>query len=117
MLQSIQLKTCRFDFDHSRGYCQTVFPDGKFVPAVPHDTDEYRATAAELGYGAHTIQMCFDHELIHTLLAEAGGLDYSPVLRHVADEENSDLSERESGEEEAHVMAFQKILNQARCRH
>lgn len=64
--------------------CMTVLPDGKRVPACPHDTDEYRATAERLGYGADTTRMCIEHELAHNWLDHALGMPVSPVMHAVA---------------------------------
>ena len=47
---------------------RTTLHDGKQIPAVPHDTDSYRATAERLGYGSQTGRMCGEHELLHTAL-------------------------------------------------
>lgn len=112
-MQILKLKTCEFAFDAEKGYCQTTFADGAVVPAVPHDTDEYRERAQYLGYGEDTMRMCFDHELLHTLIAEARGLDYSPVLRYVAD--GHGMTEAEIGEEEARVLTFQRFLMRSRA--
>jgi hypothetical protein len=112
-MQIIQLRACQFEFDHAKGYCCTTFSDGARVPAVPHDTDEYRQRAFDLGYGDNTTQMCFDHELLHTLIAEARGDSFSRVLRHVA-VGCSEITEQEIGEEEARVMEFQKFLKWVR---
>lgn len=77
--------------DDGRCWLETVFFDGSRVPACPEDTDEYRATALRLGYGADTWSMCRDHELGHSWLAVSRGvgefaarLDYSPTLWAVA---------------------------------
>jgi len=66
---------------------RTTLHDGKQIPAVPHDTDSYRATAERLGYGSETGRMCGEHELLHTALACWLGLLESPVMRSVAEGE------------------------------
>ena len=65
-------------------FLETVFPDGTRVPAIPQDTDEYRATAQRLGYGTDIWALCREHEIAHTLVARALGLEYSPTLWAVA---------------------------------
>jgi hypothetical protein len=64
---------------------RTTLYDGKQIPAVPHDTESYRATAERLGYGSETGRMCVEHELLHTALACWFGLFESPVMRAVAE--------------------------------
>jgi hypothetical protein len=49
-------------------YLETVFPDGSRVPAAPHDSDQYRATAVACGYGDDTWRLCREHEIAHTTL-------------------------------------------------
>ncbi|GAC1495954.1 MAG: hypothetical protein NVS1B6_00600 [Steroidobacteraceae bacterium] len=92
-------------------YLETVFPDGATVPAAPQDTDEYRATAEDLGYGADTMRLCLEHEVLHTAIAELRGESFSQVLRDVADGKAGEASH---GEEETRVLNFQKLLNQLR---
>ena len=85
-------------------YVETVFPDGRVVPARPEDSDSYRETARECGYGENTFRMCLHHELLHAILAEAQGLPYSPTIRAVAEGRDGSL------EEESRVMQFQRRL-------
>lgn len=61
-----------------------ILPDGVRVPAAPHDTASYRETAASHGYGADTIMLCREHEIMHNLLAAWLGLPESPTMRQVA---------------------------------
>ncbi len=65
-------------------YVTSTLMDGKVVEAMPHDTAEYAATAARVGYGGDLAAMNRDHELTHHLLADALGLVESPVMRAVA---------------------------------
>jgi hypothetical protein len=83
---------------------ETIFPDGRTVPACPEDNDEYRKTAREHGYGEDTFRLSLHHELLHTMLAEFIGLSYSPTLRAVAEGREGDACEEEQ------VMRFQKRL-------
>jgi hypothetical protein len=89
-------------------YVETQFPDGTLVPAVPEDTDAYRATARSLGYGADTARMNREHDPLHSWLAEKLGLPHSPVLWAVA---HGTLAQGDFGAEEALTLAFQRLLN------
>ena len=64
-------------------YSEVELPDGRVIPAVPHDDADYTARAARLGYpdGA---AMNREHDAVHAALAHVFGTT-SPVLRHVAD--------------------------------
>lgn len=89
------------------GYARTdtVLHDGKIVPAVPHDTDIYRATALRLGYGADTAALCIEHEIAHVALAHFLMLPESPVMRAVADGDFTNAALLDL--EEAAVLAVQ----------
>lgn len=79
----------RYRFDHATveitaNRVRTVFDDGNTCDGVPTYTAEQEARAVALGYGAgrgNVRRMHVEHELLHTLLAEAAGLTYSPSLR------------------------------------
>ena len=86
----------------------TTLHDGAVVHAVPHEDAAYLAHAGELGYGADTARMSYEHELLHTLLADWLGLDESPVLRAVADGTWQD-GPASLGEEETAVLAIQRL--------
>jgi hypothetical protein len=70
---------------HPGGLTCTRFPGLPPVDACPHDTDEYRARAASLGYGADLARMSRDHEATHSLLARWFELPWCPVLRGIAE--------------------------------
>lgn len=91
-------------------YTETVFPDGTKCPALPHRTPEQAHTAAELGYGDDVDAMCREHEVLHTLLALARGLPHSPTLWDVA-HGPPDPAPDYHYEEEAEVLALQRLLN------
>lgn len=95
-------------FEETR-YLETVFCDGAKVPAAPQDNDEYRATAARLGYGTDTWRMCREHEIAHTVVCEAFGLPHSPTLWAVAHGHKNGIpdSPGEMAAEEALVLAYQ----------
>ncbi len=90
------------------GRVTTTLHDGAVVHAVPHDTADYRATAARLGYGTDTAAMNADHEITHALLAAWLGLDESPVMRAVADDAWQDGPAALGLEEDA-VLAVQRL--------
>ena len=109
---SHEFKNCTFvvDFDHS--YAETRFPDGSKVPAVPHDTDEYRENARKYGYGSDTAALSREHEFLHTWLAEEQGKPYSPTLWAVAHEfAEGTAALHEQYAEEDIVLKFQRYIN------
>ena len=89
------------------GFVQTVFEDGLVVNAVPQGTEQYRATARQLGYRDDVNAMNREHELLHTLVCLDKGEPWCLTLRGVA--ERSYFHGWQ--EEEADVMRFQRILN------
>lgn len=93
----------------SRRYLETIFEDGTKVPACPQDTDEYRKTAMDTGYGTNTWALSLEHELIHSLLS--GGRSWT--LWSVA-HDHIGLAPDIVAQEEKRVMEFQKKLNAAR---
>lgn len=104
-----QFRGCVVRYTPEARYVETLFPDGTKVPAMPQDNDDYRYKSAAMGYG-DPMQMCLHHEVLHTMLCEAMGLNYSPALRSVALGLNEDHSN-----EESMVMEFQarmmKLIN------
>lgn len=97
----------RFEVWHGRHFCATVYADGTAVPARPHDTPEYRATADALGYTGPRAgwAMCVFHELTHSLLAAPAP---SPVLWALAHGEPADGPEHYA--EEGRVLDAQRAL-------
>lgn len=105
----IWLGTVQVQVDEENQYLATVFEDGSRVPAKPHDTDAYRATAADHGYGTDTWAMCLDHEIGHTICAQRNGLPYSPTLWAVAHGQPKHTSiPGEMYAEEEMVLAWQR---------
>ena len=94
-----------------RHYLETVFRDGAKCPAVPHDTDGYRAMARELGYGDDTWAMCREHEIAHSFLMERFGWPMSMTLWAVAHGTEEHLPAELRRQEEAFVLDFQRMLN------
>jgi hypothetical protein len=87
-----------------------TLPSGAVVEGAPHDTDEYRATALRLGYGADTLEMCQQHDPLHSLLCDWLGLGDSRSLRCAAGlEEESEVS----AAEEAAVLSVQRFMRLA----
>lgn len=89
-------------------YTVTFFADETSVPAVSHDTDEYRARANALGYGSDVGRMSFEHEMLHSLRAMWLGLECSPVLWDVA---HGKCAQDTHATEEADVLHLQACLN------
>lgn len=117
-VEIMRLHSCLVRIFDQAHYLETVFPDGHKVGAAPEDTDEYRATAERIGYGADTWKLCRDHEMAHTVLMQTLGLAYSPTLWAVAHGEAKEISGSpgEMGAEEELVLAFQHWRNIRRAR-
>ena len=92
--------------DDEREYLETRWPDGLTCPAIPQP-------------GRTTWQDTIDHELGHTWLAVTlDGLPWSPTLRKVAEQragrwDGRAPTDAEVAEEEARVLAWQKVLGNA----
>jgi hypothetical protein len=84
-----------------------VLSCGIVVEGEPHDTDAYRATARELGYGDDTRAMCRDHDPLHQSLAQWLGFRDSFALRCAAGLRQEDEI---SAAEERAVLAVQRFL-------
>lgn len=97
------------DFYPDTDYCETIFEDGTRCPASPQDNGSYRATAKLLGYGENLMQMCLDHEVLHTLLAQVCEQPYSKTLWAVA---HGETFAGAAAEEEL-VMEFQRKFRTA----
>lgn len=98
----------------------THYDDGTVAYGVPHDTDAYRKTAVDLGYGDDVWAMTVDHELMHTALAEIRGEHHSGSLWAQAHKPSGfefdptkDMP-RKGREEEERLFEFQKLLNKVR---
>lgn len=84
----------------------TVFRDGTNVWATPQGEPSYAETAQRLGYGDDLLQMCQDHETLHTVLAVLEGRPWSPTLWHLVHPPHW----QHWREEEAAVMTYQAYL-------
>jgi hypothetical protein len=98
-------------------YLETVFADGAKVPACPQAVPSYRATAERLGYGEDVWALCREHEISHTTLLQALGLEYSPTLWAVAHGATRSIpgAPGEMEAEEDMVLAFQRWRNVRRA--
>jgi hypothetical protein len=96
--------------DSTRGLL-TRFADGSVLFASPEDTDAYRETAAELGYGTDTWSFCVDRALTFSWLAHTlSGLPRSPTLWTLANPGRpGGLPRRHQDAEETRVCAFQRF--------
>jgi hypothetical protein len=99
-----------FMYDAKTGFGVTQFPDSAKLPAAPEDTEAYRATARELGYGDDVRRMCIEHEASHSFLAHAAGLPFSPTLYGEAVGRHT-LGTAERHREERRVLDWQRYLN------
>jgi hypothetical protein len=124
-----QVAHARWTPDYS---CTTFLSDGTQVPAMAQHTHDQRGTARSCRYlpdepasldsawpSRHgellaVQRMCWEHEVMHTLLARARQLATSPVLWAVAHNEvvgAGDAQRRAWDREEAEVLALQRMLN------
>ena len=101
-----QFRNCVVRLWPDERYMQTRFPDGTFCPAVPVLNAESQARARSLGYGEDLARMSVEHELAHTVLAEAYGLPHSPALWAVA---HGEAPPHNAQLEEATVLGLQRF--------
>jgi hypothetical protein len=102
---------CRVEVWPERRFLQTVFPDGARVRAAPMDAQA--VAAADHGY-QEPWPYVHDHEILHTVVAEALGWPHSPTLWYVAHKADpQDRTDRPSlvASEETLVCALQAYLN------
>lgn len=111
------------EINEDERYVRTTFDDGLEVVARPVVDDENVARAQSLGYiqvEPTTVavelalwQMCRDHDILHTLLAEAEGRRWSLSLRYAASgaRPSSSMVWTEMDREERAVLLVQRILN------
>jgi hypothetical protein len=92
---------------HEHGAIIT-WPDGTYVHGEPEDTDEYRSTAFEHGYGEDTLALCQEHELLHVALCYWMGVA-SPVMEHLRHLPQEMAGAEIRQLEEAAVLAVQKF--------
>jgi hypothetical protein len=79
-VETFHFKHCYVIVDSDNKRIETHYGDGSIAVGVPQDTDSYRQTARDLGYGDDTWLMTVEHELLHTALAEARDEHHSGSL-------------------------------------
>lgn len=117
--QTIQFQNCYVIVDPETHVIETHYDDGSVAYGVPQDTDSYRQTARDLGYGDDTWLMTVEHELFHTALAECRGEHHSGSLwaqAHKPDGFEFDVTKmpRKGQEEEERLFKIQRLLCQIR---
>ena len=93
-------------------YLETVWDEAHKVPSAPNYRDEDLALAAELGYGVgrEAVRACWvEHDPLHSFLAVAQGLDWSPTLHSVGWGYKPPRGVIPAEEED--VLAFARYLN------
>ena len=108
------LRRCRFEIDDERRRAKTVFDDGSELVAAPVMDPENISRARSLGYCGSdedaVWKMTRHHDLVHTLLAEAEGFEFSLTLHAVAN--GYELPPGMSQREERIVFLIQRLLNE-----
>jgi hypothetical protein len=90
---------------------RVILPTGEIIEGAPIDSDDYRATARDLGYGEDTLAMCQEHDPLHARLCNWLGVE-SHALRHAA---GLPHDARLATLEEAAVLAVQKFTRAMRA--
>jgi hypothetical protein len=107
------MRRCRFEIEDGRRRARTVFDDGSELVAAPVMDPENIARARSLGYTGSDAdavwEMTRHHDLVHTLLAEAEGFQFSPTLHAVAN--GYEMPPGMSQREERIVFLIQRLLN------
>lgn len=117
-MQVFQLKNCYIRFWPETGHTVTVFPpDGKPFPADgpssgagPNYDAEYLGRMEWQGYKDIPTK-CLGHELCHSVVSEALGHPYSPVIYADAHKILHTLTEQQGADEEGITLAFERFLN------
>ena len=107
-MTKLQFRGCAVFVDDLNRRVETVFPDGSKCEATPQYDETSIGRAKSLGYGDDIWAMTVEHELSHTILAEAMNLPHSPTLYGVA---HSDYH-KNWREEESRVLAFQRFVRE-----
>ena len=88
LMDEHRFEHCRVVINVTARWLSTTFSDGAELIAAPNMDAESIARARSLGYcGSDSYAvwaMTRDHELLHTLIAEAQGHPWSPTLHAVA---------------------------------
>lgn len=86
-----------------------AWPDGTSVSGAPEDTDDYRRTAEECGYGSDTLSLCREHELLHVALGHWLGVA-SPVMEALRRQPEATAGAEIRRLEEAAVLSIQRFI-------
>ena len=106
-MKRIELLTCTVRYDHHE-YIDTIFNDGKMWGAYPHDNHHYHVIAHRCGYGDDIWAYAFEHEFIHSFLAQELDRGNSYVLWSLAHNQKPDPIE--AMKEEVLVQTFQRWM-------
>jgi hypothetical protein len=102
----IRLKYALVDF--TEWGCRTVFENGAYADAIPHDTHHYHVIAHRLGYGDNILKYTQEHEFCHSFLEERFHDRPSQVLWGVAHQNM--LKGPAAAYEEMAVQQFQRWM-------
>lgn len=108
---TFELKYCTVYYDPALPDLKrmhTQFYDGTKYGAFPHDTQHYHIIAARCGYSDDTWRYCFEHDWVHSFLAEK--LCDAPSHSLWALAHNDVPSNVTSVYEEALVQMFQRWM-------
>lgn len=98
------LHRVRFTLTGAGGY--STFDDGASYATHPHDTPDYRAVTARLGYGPNRMRFAREHAIAHHVIGHRLFGDVSPVLWALAHRQQPDPGE--AALEEMAVAALQR---------
>lgn len=87
------------------------FAGGDQVLGEPEDTEGYRDTAQRYGYGADTLALCIDHEIMHIAIGQWLGVE-SPTMNAIRGKRMGENFILRSLEESA-VLALQQYARAA----
>jgi hypothetical protein len=115
-MRTIRLRYVTIDIWDDAQTLRTTFADGLVLPAAANDDAASVHRAMLLGYRGPdaTWQMSRDHEIIHSLLAEALGYKWSPTLHCAAVRwagGERETTHDETQREETVVLALQETAN------
>ncbi len=88
-MTTIQFPFCELAWNPEQRKAVCRFKDGTEAHACPHDTDEYRAHAAEKSTGNEDMY-CWQHEIAHIIVAQIYYNAPSSVLWNLAHNRSTD---------------------------
>lgn len=104
-MNRIEFPGCTIEWHADMRKCITRFDDGTEAHAIPHETDAYRAHAAEKSTGDVDLY-CWQHDLAHQIAAMQSGRRVSLVLWNLAHGQATDTPACDA--EEKLAQEFQK---------